>query len=52
LTGVLGLQAVTDKILDAGAEPGLLTGNLFAQFMRDDMARFGVAAKAADLKIE
>jgi tripartite-type tricarboxylate transporter receptor subunit TctC len=52
LITVLAMNSIRDKILDAGAEPGLLAGAVFAQFMRDDMARFGLAAKAADLKIE
>ncbi len=52
LTTVLAMNSLREKILDAGGEPGLLTGAAFAQFMRDDMARFGIAAKAADLKVE
>ncbi|MEO8442625.1 MAG: tripartite tricarboxylate transporter substrate-binding protein, partial [Betaproteobacteria bacterium] len=52
LATVLAMDSVREKILDAGGEPGLLAGAAFAKFMRDDMARFGSAAKAADLKIE
>lgn len=52
LVTVLAMNAVRDRILDAGAEPGLLAGAAFGKFMRDDMARFGVAAKAAALKVE
>ena len=52
LDAVLAMNYVRDKILDASAEPGLLAGAAFAKFMRDDMARFGAAAKAADLKVE
>ena len=52
LITVLAMDSLREKILDAGGEPGLLTGAAFAKFMRDDMARFGVAAKAADLKVE
>jgi tripartite-type tricarboxylate transporter receptor subunit TctC len=52
LAAVLAMDSVREKILDAGGEPGLLTGAAFAQFMREDMARFGIAAKAANLKIE
>ena len=52
LIGVLTMNPVREKILDAGAEPGLLAGAAFAKFMRDDMARFGIAAKAAGLTAE
>lgn len=44
--------ALPDQILRAGVEPGLLTGAAFATFMREDMTRFGAAAKAANLKSE
>ena len=52
LVTVLATHSLREKILDAGGEPGLLTGAAFAKFMRDDMVRFGIAAKAADLKVE
>ena len=52
LTIVLAMNTVREQLLEAGGEPGLLTGDAFATFMRDDMARFGIAAKAADLKVE
>jgi tripartite-type tricarboxylate transporter receptor subunit TctC len=52
LSTVLALDPLREKILGAGGEPGLLTGAAFAQFMRDDMARFGIAAKAAGLNAE
>ena len=52
LAAVLAMNSLREKILDAGGEPGLLTGAAFAKFMRDDMARFGVAAKAANLNVE
>ena len=52
LATVLAMDALREKMLDAGGEPGLLVGAAFAKFMHDDMARFGIAAKAADLKIE
>ncbi|MEO8442597.1 MAG: tripartite tricarboxylate transporter substrate-binding protein [Betaproteobacteria bacterium] len=52
VTTVLTTDSVREKILDAGGEPGLLAGASFKKFMQDDMARFGTAAKAADLKIE
>lgn len=44
--------ALPEQILRAGVEPGLLTGASFTAFMREDMARFGAAAKAANLKAE
>lgn len=44
--------ALPEQILRAGVEPGLLTGASFTTFMREDMARFGAAAKAANLRAE
>jgi tripartite-type tricarboxylate transporter receptor subunit TctC len=52
LSAVLAMNAVREQLLNAGGEPALLAGVSFATFMRDDMARFGLAAKAADLKVE
>jgi tripartite-type tricarboxylate transporter receptor subunit TctC len=46
---VMQVAAVREQILNAGGEPGYLAGDAFGQFIRDDMARFGAAAKAANL---
>jgi tripartite-type tricarboxylate transporter receptor subunit TctC len=46
----VSLPAVREQILNAGGEPGFLAGAEFGQFIRDDLARFGAAAKAAGLK--
>jgi len=52
LNAVYSNPALSDQILRAGVEPGLMTGAVFTKFMREDMARFGVSAKAANLKAE
>jgi tripartite-type tricarboxylate transporter receptor subunit TctC len=52
VAAVLATNAVREQLLNAGGEPALLAGAPFATFMRDDMARFGLAAKAAGLKVE
>ena len=52
LNTVYSNPALPGQILRAGVEPGLMTGAAFTKFMREDMARFGVSAKAANLKAE
>jgi tripartite-type tricarboxylate transporter receptor subunit TctC len=52
LATVIAMPAIREQIIQAGGEPGFLAGALFAQFMREDMARFGTAAKAANLTAE
>jgi tripartite-type tricarboxylate transporter receptor subunit TctC len=52
LNTVYADPALPDRILRAGVEPGLITGAAFTTFMREDMARFGAAAKAANLQAE
>jgi tripartite-type tricarboxylate transporter receptor subunit TctC len=52
LSAVLAMNSVREQILHAGGEPALLAGAPFASFMREDMERFGMAAKAADLMVE
>jgi tripartite-type tricarboxylate transporter receptor subunit TctC len=52
LNTVYSNPALLDQILRAGVEPGLMTGAAFTKFMREEMARFGAAAKAANLKAE
>lgn len=50
LRDVMAMPAIQEHILNAGGEPLLLEGAAFGQFIREDMARFGVAANAAGLK--
>jgi len=50
LTSVMAMPDTQERIVRAGVEPGLLTGNAFTKFMHEDMARFGSAVKAANLK--
>ncbi len=52
LGDALGRSLVVDNRPGAGGTLGIAIGTAFAQFMRDDMARFGIAAKATDLKVE
>lgn len=52
LNTVYANPALPDQILRAGVEPGLITGTAFTTFMREDMSRFGAAAKAANLQAE
>lgn len=52
LNTVYANPALPDQILRAGVEPGLITGVAFTTFMKEDMARFGAAAKAANLKAD
>ena len=49
---LIAMSAIREQIVQAGGEPGFLAGAAFAQFMREDMARFGAAAKAANLVAE
>ena len=52
LAAILALPAVQQALANAGSEPSLLIGADFEKFMREDLARFGVAAKAANLQPE
>lgn len=52
LNTVYANPALPDQILRAGVEPGLITGAAFTTFMKEDMVRFGAAAKAANLKAD
>jgi tripartite-type tricarboxylate transporter receptor subunit TctC len=52
LAAIIGMPTVRQQIFNAGAEPGLLLGADFGKFMREDLERFGAAAKAANLKAE
>jgi tripartite-type tricarboxylate transporter receptor subunit TctC len=52
LETVIAMPAIREQIIQAGGEPGFLAGTAFAQFMRADLARFGTAAKAANLTAE
>jgi tripartite-type tricarboxylate transporter receptor subunit TctC len=52
LAAIMELPAVRQQIFNAGAEPGLLVGAAFGKFMREDLERFGAAAKAAKLRSE
>jgi len=52
LNTVFANPALPDQLLHAGVEPGLMTGAAFMAFMREDMARTGAAAKAANLQAD
>ncbi len=52
LAAIIGMPAVRQQIFNAGAEPDLLLGVEFGKFMREDLERFGAAAKAANLQAE
>lgn len=52
LNTVFTNPALPDQLLHAGVEPGLMTGPAFMAFMREDMARTGAAAKAANLQAD
>jgi len=52
LTDVMSKPQMQEQILRAGVEPGLISGAAFVNFMREDMARFDLAVKAANLKAE
>jgi tripartite-type tricarboxylate transporter receptor subunit TctC len=52
LTSVMVKAEMQEQILRAGVEPGLIVGEEFKTFMQEDMARFGRAVKAADLKAQ
>lgn len=52
LTSVMAKTDIQEQILRAGVEPGLIVGAEFMDFMREDMARFGRAVKAANLKTQ
>lgn len=52
LTGVMATADMQERIKRAGVEPGLIAGEEFKKFMREDMVRFGLAVKAANLKAQ
>ncbi len=52
LQSVMAKADVQEQIVRAGVEPGLIVGAEFDQFMREDMARFGRAVKAAKLQAQ
>ena len=49
LASVMSKKDMQEQILRAGVEPGFIAGTEFTGFMREDMARFGRAVKAAKL---
>ena len=52
LAGIMAQPAVQQQLMATGVEPGLLLGAEFEKFMREDLARYAIAAKAANLKPE
>ena len=52
LNDVMSKAEMRERIYRAGVEPGLMTGPDFVKFMREDMARFGSAVKAANLGMQ
>lgn len=52
LTSVMAKTDIQEQILRAGVEPGLIVGAEFTDFMREDMARFGRAVRAANLNAQ
>ncbi len=52
LAAIMAQPAVQQQLMATGVEPGLLLGADFENFMREDLARFGIAAKAANLQPE
>jgi tripartite-type tricarboxylate transporter receptor subunit TctC len=52
LADVMAMPDTNARIARAGVEPGLLTGAEFIKFMHEDMARFGRAVKAANMKAQ
>ena len=52
LAAITKLPAVREMIVKSGAEPAFLSGEDFGKFMREDFERFGLAAKAANIKPE
>ena len=52
LAAIVAQPAVQQQLVKIGVEPGLLLGAEFEKFMRADLERFGVAAKAANLRPE
>jgi tripartite-type tricarboxylate transporter receptor subunit TctC len=52
LAVIMSQPAVHQLMMKAGSQPGLLIGPEFERFRREDFERFGVAAKAANLKAE
>jgi len=49
---VLNNPATQQQLIAAGVEPGMLLGEAFEKFMREDLSRYALAAKAANLKAE
>lgn len=52
LTVIMASPVVRQQLMNTGAEPSLLLGAEFEKFMREDFARVGIAAKAANLRPE
>jgi tripartite-type tricarboxylate transporter receptor subunit TctC len=52
LAAIMAQPAVQQQLMASGVEPGLLLGADFEKFMREDLARYGIAAKAANLRPE
>ncbi len=50
LAAIMALAAVQQQLVKIGVEPSVLLGAEFEQFMREDLERFGIAARAANLK--
>jgi len=51
LRTVISEPDTKERIVRAGVEPGFMAGAEFTKFMREDMARFGRAVKAANLTV-
>ncbi|MFM9967606.1 MAG: Bug family tripartite tricarboxylate transporter substrate binding protein [Burkholderiales bacterium] len=52
LGAIIALPAVQQQLIATGVEPALLLGADFEKFIREDLARYGIAAKAANLRPE
>lgn len=52
LGAIIALPAVQQQLVATGVEPALLLGADFEKFIREDLARYAIAAKAANLRPE
>lgn len=52
LGAIIALPGVQQQLVATGVEPGLLLGAEFEKFIREDLARYAIAAKAANLRPE
>ncbi len=52
LVSLMNFPALQQQIINGGSQPGLLMGEAFERFLREDMECFGVVAKAANLTAE